>query len=173
MEGKEREEKEMEINIKIGRGEKKGEREKSEGKEIEGESRGYRIWRKRWREIKRIEKKKRGREINGVERQCFHKAPSTPKIRKASIPSRVSDDQTRSMQHSFEQERRYLFANELAQPLKLPQTWNGSASVRDMEVRQLEFCRGTLLPIGIDVLVRCHAEEASRHSARTEAVYDE
>ncbi|GFX88437.1 DUF4817 domain-containing protein [Trichonephila clavipes] len=33
--------------------------------------------------------------------------------------------------------------------------------------------RGTRLPVGIDVLVRCHAEDTSRHSARTEAVYDE
>ncbi|GFW45949.1 hypothetical protein TNCV_4496681 [Trichonephila clavipes] len=30
-----------------------------------------------------------------------------------------------------------------------------------------------LLPIGIDVLVRYHSKDISRHSARTEAVYDE
>ncbi|GFX20340.1 hypothetical protein TNCV_3486981 [Trichonephila clavipes] len=42
----------------------------------------------------------------------------------------------------------------------------------DVEARQCEFWLGTLLPIGINVLERCHAEGTSRHSARTEAVYD-
>ncbi|GFU20849.1 uncharacterized protein TNCV_5059711 [Trichonephila clavipes] len=43
----------------------------------------------------------------------------------------------------------------------------------DVEAHQGEFWRGTLLPIGLDVLGRCHAEDISCHSARTEAVYDE
>ncbi|GFX69052.1 hypothetical protein TNCV_4945521 [Trichonephila clavipes] len=42
-----------------------------------------------------------------------------------------------------------------------------------MEARECEFSRGTLLLIGIDVLVRCHAEDTSCHSARTEAAYEE
>ncbi|GFV23592.1 hypothetical protein TNCV_1717131 [Trichonephila clavipes] len=42
-----------------------------------------------------------------------------------------------------------------------------------VEARQCEFWRGTLLPIGIEVLVRCHADDTSRHSPRTEAIYDE
>ncbi|GFW05083.1 hypothetical protein TNCV_598771 [Trichonephila clavipes] len=35
------------------------------------------------------------------------------------------------------------------------------------------FGEKLLLPFEIDVLERCHAEDTSRHSARTKAVYDE
>ncbi|GFV19777.1 hypothetical protein TNCV_480031 [Trichonephila clavipes] len=42
-----------------------------------------------------------------------------------------------------------------------------------MEARQCVFCQETLLPIGIDVLVRCHKSDISRRFVRTEAVYDE
>ncbi|GFU68720.1 hypothetical protein TNCV_4399981 [Trichonephila clavipes] len=44
---------------------------------------------------------------------------------------------------------------------------------RDMEARTCENCRGSLLPIRIDVFVRCHAQSTSRHSARPETVYVE
>ncbi|GFW69346.1 hypothetical protein TNCV_486951 [Trichonephila clavipes] len=43
---------------------------------------------------------------------------------------------------------------------------------RNMEARWYEFWRGALLPIGMDELVRCQAEDTSCHSVRTEAVYD-
>ncbi|GFY24776.1 hypothetical protein TNCV_2689671 [Trichonephila clavipes] len=41
-----------------------------------------------------------------------------------------------------------------------------------VEARWCEFWRGIILPIGIDELVRCHVEDTSRHSGRTETVYD-
>ncbi|GFV42780.1 hypothetical protein TNCV_841351 [Trichonephila clavipes] len=43
----------------------------------------------------------------------------------------------------------------------------------DVEACSCEFWRGTLLPIGIDELVRCHTEGTSRHSTGTKAVYGE
>ncbi|GFS68181.1 hypothetical protein TNCV_439291 [Trichonephila clavipes] len=43
---------------------------------------------------------------------------------------------------------------------------------RDAEVRYCEFWRRTLLLIGIDIIVLCHAEGTSRHSARTKVTYD-
>ncbi|GFU49202.1 hypothetical protein TNCV_2674981 [Trichonephila clavipes] len=43
----------------------------------------------------------------------------------------------------------------------------------DMEACQCEFWRETFLPIGINVLVHCHADGTIRPSARTEDLYDE
>ncbi|GFU28205.1 hypothetical protein TNCV_3762611 [Trichonephila clavipes] len=43
----------------------------------------------------------------------------------------------------------------------------------DVKTHSRELWRGILLPFEIDVLVRYHAEDTSRYSARTESVYDE
>ncbi|GFS80828.1 uncharacterized protein TNCV_1334561 [Trichonephila clavipes] len=43
----------------------------------------------------------------------------------------------------------------------------------DPEDHKCEFWRGDLLPIGIDVLERCHAEDTSRNFAGSETIYDE
>ncbi|GFU01642.1 hypothetical protein TNCV_1521831 [Trichonephila clavipes] len=45
-------------------------------------------------------------------------------------------------------------------------------NMEDVEARRSDFWLGNLLPIEIDVLVHCHAENTSRHSAITEAVYE-
>lgn len=43
----------------------------------------------------------------------------------------------------------------------------------DVRAHQFEFGRGIFLPIGIDVMLRCHIEDISCHIARNEFIYHE